>query len=132
MPRLGAFLLIAVCAPVFALAQSEQSDLGAAIRADLQQDPRAAEMSEAELDALVAALAAEAEASGAAETYLEAKSAPVFTYEAPPVSGENPYLLVLSSPIVIAILAFVAALLGVVLFMIRLRRTRRNAPPAAA
>ncbi len=117
-------LLAALLVPAFALAQSDTS-LRAQIRADLMQDPRTAELSATELDALVAALANEAEATGEAETYLDVKAAPTFTYDPPPISDETPLELIVSAPIVIAVCAFLAGIAGLVTFMIRQRRKAR-------
>lgn len=116
-------IALALWVPLAAFAQEDT--LRAQIRADLMQDPRTAELSEAELDALVAALANEAEATGEAETYLDVKAAPTFTYDLPPVSDETPLELIVSAPIVIAVCAFLAGVAGLVTFMIRQRRKSR-------
>jgi hypothetical protein len=110
--------------PLLATAQSD--DLRAQIRADLLADPRTAELPPAELEALVAALADEAEATGEAETYLDAKKAPTFTYELPPSDTTNPYVAILTAPIILAILALIAALLGVLFYMLRARGRARK------
>ena len=51
-----------VLIPAFLLAQSD--DLRAQIRADVMADPRSAQMSESEIDALVEAIAVEADNAG--------------------------------------------------------------------
>jgi hypothetical protein len=61
---------------ILPLLAAAQTDLRSQIRADLAADPRTAEMSEAEMDALVEALATEAESSGAAEEYIDGKNVP--------------------------------------------------------
>ena len=62
------FLLVALCFACFvlvpALSFAQESDLAATIRAALLSDSETANLSQAELDAMVAALAAEAEAEG--------------------------------------------------------------------
>lgn len=118
MRRLIALLLLV---PAFALAQSYDA-LRAQIRADLMQDPRAAAMSPTEFDALVEALAGEAESNGTAETYLDAQSAPTYVYDAPPIENQSPFVAILTAPIVVAILAFLIALAGVLIFMLKHRR----------
>lgn len=115
--------LLLLAAPAFAA----ESDLRAQIRADLMQDPRTAEMSPEELDALVAALADEAEAAGTATIYLDAKSAPTFVYDPPP-RGESVIELLVSAPIVIALSALIAGILGLILLI---RHRRRPAVPVA-
>jgi len=66
--QLRAFLLVALCIACFALmpvlSLAQESDLSATIRAALLSDPETANLSEAELDAMVAALATEAEEQG--------------------------------------------------------------------
>jgi hypothetical protein len=115
--------------PLIAVAQSD--DLRAQIRADLMEDPRTAEMSSAEFEALVDALAGEAEAQGTATPYLESKNAPTFTYDPAPVEEASQIEIILSSPIVIAIFALVAGLLGLILFMLIHRRKRMPESPVA-
>lgn len=60
---LVAVLVIALALPLLALAQSS-AELSATIRAELLKDPRTAGMSEAQVDAMVSALAEEAQAQG--------------------------------------------------------------------
>lgn len=111
--------------PVFAFAQATNEDLRAQIRADLEKDPRTAQMSSAELDALVAALADEAEAQGTATMYLESKNGPTFEYDPAPVGDESQVGIIISSPIVIASSALIAAMVGLGLFML-IQRKRKN------
>ena len=107
------------------LAAGAQDDTRAQIRADLQQDPRTAQMSAEELDRLVEALAGEVESTEEGAVYLDAQSAPTFVYDAPPVTAASPWVSVLSSPIVIALLALLVGILGLVVFALR----HRKAPP---
>ncbi len=116
-------VVLALWFPLAAFAQEDT--LRAQIRADLMQDPRTAELSGVELDALVAALANEAEATGEAQTYLDVKAAPTFTYDPLPVSDETPLELIVSAPIVIAICAFLAGVAGLATFTIRQRHKAR-------
>lgn len=100
------------------LAAAQEDALRAQIRADLMQDPNTAQLSNTERDALVEALAQEAESNGEAGNYLDAQTAPTFTYDAPP-APQSTLDAVLSAPIVIAFFAFLAALASIVLFMLR-------------
>lgn len=118
-----AFLLVL---PLFASAQ-EGDALRTAIRADIMADPRSAEMSPTELDALVDALAARAEEQGSAQDYLEAQNsfeeapfeAPV--YEAPPLA---PY-----DALSLAIGALFIVIIGVWIFLAVQRKKRRDTVP---
>ncbi|HWO07568.1 MAG TPA: hypothetical protein VNM40_03215, partial [Candidatus Paceibacterota bacterium] len=98
--------------------------------ADLVSDPRTAQLSEAELDALVEALATEAIETGEAATYLEVKSAPTFTYDPLP-AAESTIGSILSAPIVIALFALLAGIAGVILFVLRHRRSQPEMPESA-
>lgn len=113
------FAAVLFLAPFVAFAQASLSEQ---IRADLLQDPRTAQLSEAELNALVAALADEAESTGEADTYLDAKTAPTFTYDPPPVGTETAFEAIVSAPIVIALSALLAGVAFLVLIMMRKRR----------
>ena len=110
-----------VLAPAILLAQS--GDLRAQIRADIMQDPRAAEMSEAEVNALVEAIAIEAEQTGAAGDYLEAKNS--FQYETlfEPPQEPSKIMQILLSPIVIATLLLLLILGGVIYYIVRRGKT---------
>ena len=109
-------------------AAKAQGDTRAQIRADLMQDPRTAQMSSDELDQLVEVLAGEVESSDEGALYMDAQSAPTFVYDAPPVAATSPWISLLSSPIVIALLAFLLGVLGLVIFALR---HRKSPPPAA-
>lgn len=117
--------LAALLLPALAFAQSDAS-LREQIRADIMSDPRSSEMSSAELDALVEALATEAVESGEAANYLDAKTAPTFMYDPIPVSEENPYVHILKAPIVIAFFALLAGIFGIILFMLLRRRSHNK------
>ena len=124
------FAIVAALFPLLVFAQ--ESDLEAQIRADLMQDSRTAQMSEAELAALVAALANEAEASGAADTYLESKNSPTFTYDTPVAENVSPWLLILSAPVTLATLILLIALIGLFLFVRRKKKgTKGPVSPVA-
>jgi hypothetical protein len=57
-------LVIVLSVPFLAYAQSSNAELRAGIRAEIVKDPRTSSMSEAEIDAMVEALTAGAEAEG--------------------------------------------------------------------
>lgn len=106
--------------PTLLFAQND--DIRAQIRAELLADPRTAEMSPTELDALVNALAEETAVSEEGAVYLDAQSAPSYFYDPAPVGEVSPWLAILSAPISLAIFVFLLALAGVLVFMIRHRR----------
>lgn len=121
-------LLALVLGPVIVLAQS--ADLRSEIRADIQNDPRAAEMSSEEIDALVEAIALEAEQSGAAGDYLEAKSS--FQYETlfEPPQEPSKIMQVLVSPLMLAIALLLLILGGVIYYIVRRGRSPAPVDPA--
>lgn len=109
----SALLLVLVPAILFA----QEDELRAQIRADIEQDPRSAEMSETEKDQLVEALAQEAEETGVADEYIESHS----TFDpsklfAPP---EEPSMVarIIFSPVSLAVLLLLLAL-GAVIYYI--------------
>ncbi len=120
-----AFLLVML--PLFAYAQEGEDTLRAAIRADITADPRSAEMSPTELDALVDALAARAEEQGSAQDYLEAQNsfdeapfeAPIYEPPAP-----VPY-----DALSLAIGALFLVIIGVWIFLAVQRKKRRDTMP---
>lgn len=57
----------------FAFAQNSDDELRTSIRANLMSDPRAANLSPAQIDSMVDALAGEAETQGTAAEYLESQ-----------------------------------------------------------
>jgi hypothetical protein len=111
------FVIIALM-PLWASAQQDDATLREAIRADIMADPRSSSMTEAEVEAMVDALALEAEEQGTATTYLEARNttfgdnAPV--YEPPLISTSN--------ALVIAAVALLAVLGGAVAFLAHNRK----------
>jgi hypothetical protein len=123
----SALACLLVLLPLVAFAQEEDA-LRAAIRADITSDPRSAEMSPTELDALVDALAARAEEQGEAEGYLNAQNsfddvpfeAPV--YEPP---AAEPY-----DALSLAIGAFFLVLLGVWIMLAIQRKKRHERTPS--
>ena len=118
------FLLVALM-PFLAFAQEEDT-LRSTIRADIMNDPRSSEMSPTEIDALVNALAAQAQEQGTAQDYLDSQNS--FKQQAPPVYQEPAATL---NPLAIALLALVVVLAGVAIFLIWQRRLHRSLPPSA-
>lgn len=111
-----------VLLPFFALAQEEDA-LRAAIRADIMADPRSAEMSPTELDALVEALAARAEEEGSAEDYLAAQNSFEVPFEAPAYEPAAP---VSYDALSLAIGTFFVVLIGVWIFLAIQRKKHRS------
>lgn len=103
--------------PLLASAQTS-AELRAKIRADLMADPRSAQLSEAELDTLINALATEAETEGAAEDYFTGGT---FDYsaafaDAAPLSPSR-------GPLFLAVLALAVVLISLAIFLMRRRVT---------
>ena len=73
MRTLVAGSIVALSIPLIAFAQTNDA-LRAQIRADIQKDPRSAQMSSAEIDALVSALADQAEKEGTSESYMSSQN----------------------------------------------------------
>jgi hypothetical protein len=122
--RFALLFVIVALMPLWASAQQEDA-LRAAIRADIMADPRSSEMSPTEIDALVEALAVQAEEQGTAAEYLESES--TFEETAPaPVFEEKIELNTLS--IAIAVLLLVLA--GATAILVWHRRNRIPIPPA--
>ena len=117
--------MIAALMPFFALAQEEDA-LRSTIRADIMSDPRSSEMSPAESDAMVNALATQAEAQGVAQDYLDAQNS--FDYAAEPAVVEDTTSY---NPMAFALLALFLVLGGVTLFVIWQRNARRSLLPSA-
>ena len=111
--------------PFLAFAQEEDT-LRSTIRADIMSDPRSSEMSPTEIDALVNALATQAQEQGTAQDYLDAQNSFDYAVE-PPVYEENTSI----NPMAIALLALVIVVGGVALFLIWQRNVRRSMPPSA-
>lgn len=121
MKKVRAAFLFAALLPLMAFAQSGSDGLRAQIRADLMQDPRASELSEAEIETMVDALATQAEEEGTAAEYLESQDS--FDYSAlfPPPKEPSLVARTLASPMALA-LALLLALLGAVGFYISRRK----------
>jgi hypothetical protein len=119
------FVVIALM-PLWAGAQQDDAALREAIRADIMADPRSSGMTEAEVEAMVDALAVEAEEQGTAATYLEARNSTFGTEEIPVY---EPPLITTSNALAIAALVLLLVLGGVTVFLIR-NRNRRKGPLA--
>ncbi|MBL8158174.1 hypothetical protein JNK62_01405 [bacterium] len=117
--RLALFFVIIALMPFWAGAQQDDAALREAIRADIMNDPRSSSMTEAEVEAMVDALAVEAQEQGAASDYLEARSS---TFNTPEIPVYDPPLLTTSNALAIAALALLLVLGGVATFLIRNRR----------
>jgi hypothetical protein len=104
---------------------AQESALHAQIRADLMQDPRSAELSQTELDALVNALATEAEETGTASEYLNGQTSFDYSdaFAAQPQTSTSPIL-----PIALAVLALAIVLGSVIVYLVRTRGTRVETP----
>jgi hypothetical protein len=124
MKKALGILVGALVFPVLLFAQEDA--LRAQIRADIMQDPRSSQMSQAEQDALVEQLAAQAEADGTSSDYLESKNtfdtASLFTPPAEPSAVTR----VLLSPLGLAV-AFLALVLCAVVYYIIHRGRRPHA-----
>lgn len=117
LARRCALLLVIAMLPLLAFAQEDQ--LRAAIRADIMSDPRSSEMAPAEIDAMVDALATQAEEQGVAQEYLDSENETFAAEEIPVYYPESPW-----DPMAIAILALVVVLAGVALFLLHHRKSR--------
>lgn len=118
--RLALFFVIIALMPLWAGAQQQDdAALREAIRADIMADPRSSSMTEAEVEAMVNALAVEAQEQGAAEDYLEARNS---TFNTPEIPVYDPPLLTTSNALAVAALALLLVLGGVATFLIRNRR----------
>lgn len=118
-----AFGMIILVLPLFASAQESEDALHAAIRADITADPRSAEMSPTELDALVDALAARAEEQGAAEDYLASQNSFEVPFEAPVYEPPAP---VPYDALSLAIGALFLVIIGVWIFLAVQRKKRHE------
>lgn len=111
-------LCIALLLPLVLFAQEDT--LRATIRTDIMSDPRSTEMSPTEIDALVEALAQQAEAQGVDADYLETQSSFDEGYEAPVYEEEAvPYNL-----LSLALVSLFVVLAGVIAFLAWQRRNR--------
>jgi hypothetical protein len=101
----AAFAVSMVCVAVLfpiASVRSQEDMLRSHIRADLMQDSRTAELSTAEIDALVEALAREAEAGGIAADYLDS-AAETFDYTSLFSTQDSSAFSWISLPLMIAL-----------------------------
>lgn len=117
--RIALLFVIIALMPLWVGAQEDDAALREAIRADIMADPRSSSMTEAEIEAMVDALAVEAEEQGTAATYLEARNT---TFEVPQAPVYEPPLISPSNALAIAAVALLAVLAGVTAFLIRNRR----------
>lgn len=118
--------LFAAFIPLLVFAQTDDS-LRTKIRADIMSDPRSSEMSPAEIDGMVEALAGQAEEEGVAADYMEASNSFDYAIEPPIYQGEE---AASSSydPLMIALLSLFVVLAGVAGFLIWHRKRMRATP----
>lgn len=116
-------IVLSCTIPLLLFAQTDSAALRAQIRADLMQDPRSAEMTQVEFDAMVEGLATEAEESGAAADYLESQS--TFDYSSLFTPPEEPSALLqaLVSPLSLAVILLLLILVAVTYYIIRRKGT---------
>ncbi len=117
------FASLAQTASSTGAASTRDAALKEAIRADIQKDPRSSQMSQAEIDAMVDALAAQAEEQGVDQQYMDAQNS--FQETPAPVYQPEPFSL---TPLGVSVLALLAAIIAAFFF---LRRHRHNLPPMA-
>ena len=123
--RLALLFVIVALMPLWASAQQEDA-LRSAIRADIMSDPRSSEMSPTEIDALVEALATQAEAQGTAQDYLDSEQNTFNEPASAPVYEET-YTI---NTLALAIAALLLVLAAVTAFLIWHRGNRSAAPMA--
>lgn len=118
--------LFAAFIPLLVFAQTDDS-LRTKIRADIMSDPRSSEMSPAEIEQLVEALAGQTEEEGVAADYMEAGNSFDYAIEPPIYQGEetapSPF-----DPLMIALLSLFVVLAGVTGFLIWHRKHMRAKP----
>jgi hypothetical protein len=122
--RLALLFVIIALMPLWAAAQ--QDALRSAIRADIMSDPRSSEMSPTEIDALVEALATQAEAQGTAQDYLDSENS-TFNEAAPAPVYEETYTI---NTLALAIAALLLVLAAVTAFLVW-HRAHRSVADAA-
>jgi hypothetical protein len=116
-----AFAALVLLVPLFAL--SQENSLRAVIEAQLRQDSETASLSQAEFDAMVSALVAEAQSSGVSQSDLTFTPPAVPSEEFTPVSGGlSPLQKTLLSLIALGL----AGLAG--WFLVRWLRASESAP----
>lgn len=108
--------------PLLVFAQTDDA-LRTKIRADIMSDPRSSEMAPSEVDAMVEALAGQAEEEGTAADYLRqgnsfsaATEPPVYMGEETPSSSYD--------PLMVALLSLLVVLVGVVVFLMMHRKSK--------
>ena len=114
--QLGFVAAVLLFVPLILFAQSDDQ-LRAQIRADLMKDPRTAQMSSSEIDIMVNALAQQAQSEGTADTYLDGRKQPVYTFPPPQTGGGS------LASIGIALAALLLALLGIVVYVLRRKKS---------
>ena len=110
----------ALILPAFVFAAGNEDALHVQIRADLKNDPRSSQMSSAEIDSLVNALADQAQKDGTADDYLASKN--TFNYAtlfAPP--RDTSFRSLVTSPMIIALVFLLTILRSVVLYIVKRR-----------
>lgn len=112
-----AFLALFLLAPGVLFAQEDA--LRSQIRADLMQDPRSQEMSQAEEDALVEELATQAEADGTSAAYLESKNTFDPSSLFSPPQEPSAVARTIFSPLSLAVVLLILALSVVTYYIIR-------------
>lgn len=109
--------------PLLAFAQTQSAALREQIRADLKNDPRAAQLSQVELETMIEAIATKAEEDGVAEAYLESHD--TFDYSSLFPEPKKPSALAtfLASPLSLALFALLVVLVAVAYYIVRRRGT---------
>lgn len=117
MKSVAALVALIALSPFVLSAESDA--LRAQIRADLQKDSRTSSMSSVEFEALVSALAQEAEEQGTADAYLASQNS--FDSSSLFPAPEAPSLLtrLVTGPFGIALFSFLAVLIVVALYIYR-------------
>ena len=108
---------------------AQDDALRAQIRTDLQSDPRAASMSEVELESLITLIAEQATEEGKAEDYLESQN--TFDYSALFAASDEVATTTIP-PIVVALAALGLVLMVLVIHMIRNREKHTEEPSDVA
>ena len=122
--RISVAAFIALALPLAALAQEDA--LHSTIRAGIMSDPRSAQLSQAEINTMVNALADQAQTQGTAQDYLNGQNS--FEPAQSPVY-EPPSMTL--TPLDIALLTLIIVLAGVAVFLVWHRKARRAMPPSA-
>ncbi len=104
-----------------ALFAEVSEELRAQIRANLLEDPRTAELSSVELDAMVTALAEELESQGTTAEYLESQNSFDVASLFSPLEPPSVFMQMVFSPLGLAVALLVALLAAITIFIIRRR-----------